>query len=317
MNDKILLSVIRGFVSFVLSLTITVCAIAFWAQTSILQYNKVDKYIKDGFYDMLHNEVCENIIENTVSTGLPEDVLISPITKDIVKFEMDCSIKALYSGEKYSLQTTTLKDDYRVAIEEYTTQNNLDLDEESATSLINYVVKLVENSVRLPFANTLSPYFTLIKQYIGYIAWGMLGLTALILLFLFFLCRPRTLLLRYAGRSMMCFGVLGAFVSLYVTTQNLTGSVNIASAAYSEMILNISQKSFGSLLILSIIFFVSGAVFSAIGQLGLKQASADNTTQSDDVNTENDADTKETDNADDSGEENSDNADNNQDDEEN
>ena len=297
MNENTLLSVIRGFVSFVLSLTITVCAIAFWAQTTILQYNKVENYIEDTFYDMLYDEVCENIIENTVSTGLPENVLTAPITRDIVKLEMDNSIKALYNGEKYSLKTASLKDDYKALISEYTEQNNLELDEESADALVNYVVRLVENSVRLPFANTLSPYFTLIKQYIVYVAYGLLAASLLIALFLFFLCRPRKVFLRYTGRSMMCFGVLGAFVAIYVTSKNLTGSVNIASAAYSEMILNISQKSFGSLLILSITFFVSGAVFSAIGQLGLKQASADNTAQSDNVNTENNADTNDTDNA--------------------
>ncbi len=297
MNEKTLLSVIRGFVSFVLSLTITVSAIAFWAQTSILQYNKVENYIEDSFYDMLYEEVCDNITENTVSTGLPEDLLTAPITRDIVKLEMDSSIKALYNGEKYSLQTITLKEDYKALINEYIEQNNLELDEKSADALVNYIVRLVENSVRLPFANTLSPYFTLIKEYIGYVAYGLLAVSLLIALFLFFLCRPRKLLLRYIGRSMMCFGVLGAFVAIYVTSKNLTGSVNIASAAYSQMILNISQKSFGSLLILSIIFFVSGAVFSAIGQLGLKQASADNTAQSDNVNTENNADTNDTDNA--------------------
>ncbi len=287
MNEKTLLSVIRGFVSFVLSLTITVCAIAFWAQTSILQYNKVEKYIEDSFYDMLYDEVCENIIENTVSTGLPEDVLTAPITRDIVKLEMDSSIKALYNGEKFSLKTPSLKDDYKALISEYTEQNNLELDEESADALVNYVVRLVENSVRLPFANTLSPYFTLIKEYIGYVAYGLLAVSLLIALFLFFLCRPRKVFLRYTGRSMMCFGVLGAFVAIYVTSKNLTGSVNIASAAYSQMILNISQKSFNSLLILAIVFFIVGMAFSLIGNTDGKNEVAENTEQIEAHNEEN------------------------------
>lgn len=264
MNDNILLNIIRGFVSFVLSILIFVCTTAFWAQCTILNSENVSGYIKEEFYGMLYTEVCDNITENTVSTGLPEDILTAPLTEDIVKSEMNASINCLYSGTKYQLATDSLKTDYKNVISVYAQENGLELDEAATDSLVNYIVKLIEDSIKIPFSNTLSPYFLLVQDYIGKIAMIMLAATAAVLLFLFFLCRPRSVMLRYIGRALMCCGILGGFVSLYVTTQEIASSVNIASLAYSNAILSITKGTFNSLLIVSVIFFTAGIILSLV-----------------------------------------------------
>ncbi len=264
MNDNILLNIIKGFVSFVLSILIFVCMIAVWAQCTILDSAKVSGYINDEFYAMLYNEVCDNIAENTVSTGLDENLLTKPLTEDIVKTEMNASIRCLYTGEKYHLNTTSLKEDYINAISLYASENELELDSEAIDSLSDYIIKLIENSIKIPFSNTLSPYFTLVRNYIGKIAAIMAAIAAATLVFLFFLCRPRSVIFRHIGRALMCCGILGGFVAIYVTSQKLTSSVNIASLAYSNAILSITDGTFNSLLTVSVIFFVLGILLSLL-----------------------------------------------------
>lgn len=264
MNNDIILKIIRSFVSFVLSMTLFVCAVSLWAQLTILDYEKVSGYIKSEYYGMLYTEVCDNVAENTVSTGLPQEVLLSPITQDIVASELNASLKALYTNQKYKLQNILLKDDYKAIIEQYANENNLELDEKATDDLANHLLLLIQESIKIPFSNTLSPYFELMHNYIGKITLIMLAISALIALFLFYLCRPRAVMLRYIGRSFMCCGILGGFVSLYVITQKLTSSVNIASVAYSNAILNISQKSFSFLLIISVILLIAGISLTLI-----------------------------------------------------
>lgn len=281
MNDNILLCIIKGFVSFVLSILIFVCVIAVWAQCTILDSAKVSKYIDDEFYKMLYTEVCDNIAESTVSTGLPEEVLTMPLTEDIVKAEMNASINCLYRGEKYHLNTTSLKEDYKNAIMLYADENGLELDDDAVDSLTDYIVKLIENSIKIPFSNTLAPYFTLVDNYIGKIAAITAAIAVTVLVFLFFLCRPRSVIFRYIGRAFMCCGILGGFVAIYVTSQKLTSSVNIASLAYSNAILSITDGTFNSLLVVSSFLFVLGILLTLVPSKSQKCDIAFSSAQSD------------------------------------
>ena len=255
---------LRKIISFILSFIIMVCMvvgiISAWLIFEVLNYDALKVKVGDEFYPLLHKEVCNSVLLQTVSTGIPDDIMLEPITQETVDYWTRYQMEAIMDGRKYDIDLTEIRDSYIVTFTDYAAETGSSMDEKGAKELANYCVSIIKNSIELPFGNLISSYISIAEHYLPYAVIVCVAAVIFLAVFLQRISKPRITMTKYFGISFCSVGIIGLVLAVVSLATGFYNEINIMSDAYKSAIIGYGDYILRSLLMLSAVVFLIGAV---------------------------------------------------------
>ena len=265
MTTNALAKLIKGFLGFVCSILLCICIAVPWCYITLLDGGTALSTIDVQFYPELYSEVVNELTLQTVSAGVPEELIVQPVTEAQIQEEFDASFIALLNGEQYEPSFDALTEEYKRIFIEYADTNNLEFDEKNISELSESCISTIEKCVKIPFSGTISKYTALLNRYLPIALTISFVLMAALGWFIFKMCMPRVEALVYYGRAALASGIIGVLVSFYVTINVSEENIKMDSAAYKLAALNIIDSSFDLLLAASVFIGVIGIALLIYG----------------------------------------------------
>lgn len=261
MSNNTLRKVISFTISFVMMICMILAALSSWLMFEVLNYDAIRVKAGDDFYNLLYDEVCENTLLQTVSTGVPEDIILKPITRVLIEEKAHYQLESILTGKKFNINLDDIREQYIELFREYADETGDELDDAGARNLANYCVSIIKKSIELPFGSLISSYIAIMRKYLPVVIIVCAAISLLLAVFIYRISSPKINAARYYGISMGGVGIIGLFFSISALANKIYDKINFDSEAYSSAISGVGNYVINSLTILSAVVFLIGLVW--------------------------------------------------------
>lgn len=108
------------------------------------------KFSKTNYYTNAYNNIYEEMSNNIIPSGLPEDVLDGIFTEEQVETVINGIIDSIYSNEEITIDSTEVRQNLENNINEYLKENNIEVtDEDSLTRLLDQMEEIYTKEISL------------------------------------------------------------------------------------------------------------------------------------------------------------------------
>ncbi len=256
------------FTFILILLIIATTAITIFNHTILKKSFLTNMLIKSNYYNEIYSQMKEHFINNTVQTGLDEEVLDDIITEEEVKSDIDSLVSYMY-GEKNELSTSeeTLKDRLKANIDKQIAKNNKKVTSEEQNAINRYIdtisniynegIVYADKYVK-EIANIIQKIQLVLKKVIpaGFIAIGVIVIVLLIM--------NKMLVLKYLSVSLMASGILFIVLKILETTSMQIHNILVLSVAFSNALIAIVETILSYMLITGIALLVIGFIVNII-----------------------------------------------------
>lgn len=274
MSNNTLRKLISFMISFIMMICMVVGVMGSWLMFEVLNYDAVRVKAGEDFYRLLYDEVCENVLLQTVSTGVPEDLILKPLSRTLIDEVTQNQLEAVLSGNKYTIDLKDMREEYVSLFSAYAAETGEILDFEDAGKLADYCISIVKRSIELPFGSVISSYIAVMHNYLPVVILVCFAFVLSLAVFIYKISKPRINATRYYGIALCGVGVIGLVVSISALATRVYAKINFDSDAYNSAISGLGSYVLKSLTVLSSVIFLIGAVglivFSVYGMGGEK-----------------------------------------------
>lgn len=260
MSNDILRKIISFLLSFIMMICIIVAVFSTWLMFEVLNYDALRVKAGDKFYSLLYDEVCENVLLRTVSTGVPEEIVLEPITRETIDYWTCYQLEAIIAGEKFKIDLSEMKEGYVEAFQEYARETGASLDNAGAKKLAEYCISTVKTSIELPLGSLLASYIGILRKYLPPVIIVCFAFAVLLGVFILRISKPRINVTRYYGLSLCGVGIIGLIASISALATKIYTKINLDSDAYNSALSGLGSYLLKSLLMLSAVIFLIGAI---------------------------------------------------------
>ena len=148
MKGKIILTYILSFLG---ALTLFLMVLL----GSVIPYTSSPKRVlkeleNQNYYERLASNIEQEMKLDILSSGLPTTVLEGIYNKEMIKEEIENSLKSTYQHQDYKINTSKVEENLKKNIEEYLAKNNIVItDEESLLNYVNDTVSTYASGINL------------------------------------------------------------------------------------------------------------------------------------------------------------------------
>ena len=256
---KIILGYLNGFI---ITILLSILSLLLIVKYTLYDENYIKNTLnKNNYYTNVYNDTYEDMKDYMVSSGLPDTILediftLDEITKDINEF-----INNIYNGKITDLNTDFIKERLEKNIDEYLTQNNIAVTNESDLESFNdEITNIYKNQVCL--YKTLNSFINIINK-IGNKLDKIIIILALILI-IFTTVTFIFIKINYFGSLFISSGLILLFIRLLIFEKIDIQNILVISENFSIILKNILNNYGDLLLKISIFEIIIGFIISLI-----------------------------------------------------
>ncbi len=260
--------VISYILSFILTLTLTADIILIIISATVLNKSYVlSELSRNSYYSQIYHYTMENFKNNTIQSGLTEDVLDGITSKEKIEEEVKLVIEYIYGEkEEVSVDTLELEEALRANIDKQVKAMNKRIEKDEQEEIDIYVeniVNIYKNEIMYSekyikyIPNAINKIKPVVRTSIAVLSIATLALTIFLTLF-----RKKKKSLKYLSISSLASGMLLILIKILESTVINVNHILIFNQAFSNIIINCIENTMIVFLTIGIILFVLGIFLS-------------------------------------------------------
>ena len=262
----------KKIISYLLSFILVVVALAdillIVLSSTVLNKNHILFTLsKNAYYSQIYYDITETFKDNTIQSGLSEEVLNGIITKEQVKEDVDYVISYLYEikNEEFQINTADIENNLRKNINNQIKENNKNTTEEEQEEIdiyVNNIIKIYKDGIMYS-----EEYIKPIQKAIIYIkpiddkCIIILTITVLVLIAILILINKRKIY-AYLSITLIADGMMLILIKVLEATTMKIQNILIFNQAFSKVLINLIENIIILYLIVGTIMIFGGILIS-------------------------------------------------------
>ena len=263
---------IKKITSYILVLLLIILltssiAIIIFSQTIFKQDFTIKMLEKENYYTKLYAQIIEKFKDNTIQSGLDDEVLNGIITEEQVEEDIKSLIAGIYNKSEYTINTEKVKERLNENIKKVIEKNKKDISNQEQQAIDIYVTTIGDiYSREIAYAQNYIPkvqeVFSKtqnIMQKVGvllYISFGVIFALIIII--------NKKESIKYLSITAMSTGIL--LIIPTIMEKNIINTQNILlfNQTFSKVVVNIVETIMLKFLIFGIVFLVIGIALNVV-----------------------------------------------------
>ena len=260
---KKIISYVLAFIIIILLTSSVLCTII---SNALLNEKFVLEVLeKNEYYSKIYNEIMQNFKNNTIQSGLEENVLDGIISEEQVKKDIIALIGSIYENKDIKINTETVKTKLQQNINEVIAENNKKVskdEQEEIDIYINTIANIYKDGIVYEdeyihkVSNVVAKLYGLIKKVkiILYIATIVIAIIVIIL--------NKIESIKFFSISTTAIGILLIITKIIEIITMKTQNILILNQAFSKIVINIIEVIMSKFLIYGIVFLIVGMLLN-------------------------------------------------------
>lgn len=225
---------------------------------------------KNNYYSEVYHQILENFKDNTIQSGLEEDVLDGIMTEEQVKQDVKSLLDYLYTGTEMSIDTEGVKTRLQEKIDQVIKENNkrVNSDEQIAiNTYVNTIGNIYEDGITYvkSYISQMRNVVEKIQNILAKVTIAVYIATIVTIIILIIINKKEGF--QYLAISSLSSGALCIALKILETSSIRVQNILIFGKAFSAVVINIIESIILSFVIAGIVFCVLGLIFSIIGNI--------------------------------------------------
>ncbi len=225
---------------------------------------------KNNYYSEVYHQILENFKDNTIQSGLEEDVLDGIMTEEQVEQDVKSLLDYLYTGTEMSIDTEGVKTRLQEKIDQVIKENNkrVNSDEQIAiNTYVNTIGNIYEDGITYvkSYISQMRNVVEKIQNILAKVTIAVYIATIVTIIILLIINKKEGF--QYLAISSLSSGALCIALKILETSSIRVQNILIFGKAFSAVVINIIESIILSFVIAGIVFCVLGLIFSIIGNI--------------------------------------------------
>ena len=253
----LLYCVMAFFLSFVLFLLSICMVLRFTVFSKDFMLNTMDS---KGYYSMVRYELQSCLTDLVYASGFEPEFAVSFANGYDVKKAVESYVNSFYAGDNNLVDTTEFKQKLYAEVQNYATQNGIELTSDSEDNIIYFVneaANIYTDQISIPFFSVIGKYIddfnNTLNIIIGVLTVLILGISGVI----FFTNRYKHRRYKY-----ICYGLAGGalasvVIPVFISASNIISKINITTRSLYNLFVGYFTNLFNY-------FYTCSAVFAVL-----------------------------------------------------
>jgi hypothetical protein len=256
------IKIVLGYVlSFALVVLLTLIAgLLILKYTAFSKINVKKSLQKIGYYDLVSDEILDNMKSYMISSGLSDEVLVDLYTNDDVHQDIDKYIDYLYGSGK-EVDYSHIENKLNTNIDAYLLKYNIKIVDQESLELFKVDIKdiYIKEVSLYGYLNNYTNLFKKASSLINLVI--IINSVLLVFGFLFLQTHYKD---KYNSSIFIGSGLILLFANLYINTQLDINNIIIISNHFSNFLHNYIGKMMSLIIIYAIILCVLGLILAIV-----------------------------------------------------
>ena len=251
----------------IISLTGGVGAITL-SQTALNKKFTIGILEKNAYYSKTYNEIVETFKNNTIQSGLPDDVLDNITSQDKVKKDVNLLIDYLYGDtDKLEIDVENLETTLQANIDAEIEKNSKKISDEEKEAIKEYIKtisKIYKTGILYEesYLSQIRSVIVKIGDLLSKAGVGACFASIIILVILIFINKSKVY--RYVSTTFLASGILLILVKAFETFFTKIDTILLLNEAFSTFLINLVDTAITYLTIIGIILAILGLIANVI-----------------------------------------------------
>lgn len=279
---KIFRVIVNVILAFVLMVGILATSLLCLADSYLGKEYLMSKLDEIDIYTQVYEEVKDGFEDYIYQSGLDVGILDEICTRDKVKQDMTIAINSIYTGEKFTLDTASIKNNLDAKINEFVAGQNRKLSNQEKKNIEKFEDLIVES-----YSNHFSIYNKIAKEFSTKLESGIsiveflkgvsIGITVAVLICLCLINIKNISGYGFIGVAFLSGGILLICFKNLITSNISIDNLLLSSKSLSNAIIYIAKEFLEGTKKLGVFYsFVGGLLIVITSALGLDKASKHN-----------------------------------------
>ena len=264
---------VKKIISYILVFLLIITLLTSIITTILKQTILKEKYIlkllsKNDYYSKTYNEIVEKFKDNTIQTGLTEEVLEEIISQDKVYNDINSLIEYLYNNtEKIEIDTENIKIKLQENINKQIEENNKKVskdEQESINTYVETITKIYNNSIIYSeqYVQQVQKAITSVNIILNKIQIISYMLFVILLILIIVINKKESY--KYLSITSTATGILFILVRIIEKSSMKIQNLLILNKAFSQVLINLIENTIINLLTIGITLFIIGIALNFI-----------------------------------------------------
>ena len=263
--------IISYILTFILFLTLLASIVTVFVSQTILKESYVlSILIRNNYYANTYEEIMQTFENNTIQSGLTEDVLDGIITQEKVRSDFNQVVSYVYgSARSLNIDVKDVENKLRENIQKQIKENNKTVDPEEQKDIDEYVKTIVniykeQITCTDKYLDSVKSVIVKAKKYISLLR--NVAIVASVILILLILLINKTKSVNYINISLFANAIALIFVKIMESTSMQIRNILLLSQSFSKVLINLIENVMTGLCVIGVISFLIGIIITIIAK---------------------------------------------------